>query len=94
MTNREKIIKVINDQQTLNVFANLYSRWQDERKFESFDEYVKVMAEKVSEICGSISDLKGSKAPFGLHFSMGGQKFYIFLKRKGQSVCFCAKQEA
>lgn len=93
MTTREKVIKIISSQQVLGTFANLYSRWQDERGFEPFDEYIKVMVESVEKVCGSISMPKGTKAPFGLRFGIDGDKFHVFLKRQGACVRFMAKQE-
>ena len=93
MTTRDKVIGLINSQQVLGTFANLYSRWQDERGFEPFDEYVKVMVESIEKVCGSISMPKGTKAPFGLRFGIDGDKFHVFLKRQGAGVRFMAKQE-
>lgn len=93
MTTRDKVIRLINSQQVLGTFVNLYSRWHYERGFEPFDEYIKVMVESIEKVCGPISMPKGTKAPFGLRFGIDGDKFHVFLKRRGACMKLMAKQE-
>ena len=40
---REQIIQVLNDTNTLRKFENLYFRWQDENQYEDFNDYTMSM---------------------------------------------------
>lgn len=51
--------------------GNLWSRWQDEKEYEDFDEYVGVMEKKLAEARpdGAYVLVRGYKAPFGFAFT-------------------------
>ena len=72
-----EIKKLVNSDEVFNTFISLYERWQDEKMYENFDEYVRIMS---SYIPKNAQIIKGSKRPFGLQFSFENHKVHIFLK--------------
>lgn len=77
---------LVNSENVLNTFANLYMRWQDEKQYEDFNEYAKVMANSVKSVIGDISEIKGTKRPFGIKFTYNGKKHHLFLKVQNGNV--------
>lgn len=61
----------------------LFSRWQDEKEYEDFNEYVKVMKQLIEELGGKF--IKGYKRPFGFSYELNGQKFQITINKKNYS---------
>lgn len=80
--------KIINNLRILEYFLNLKFRWDDEKEYEDFNEYVKCMESAVCSVLGSISDVKGSKRPFGLFFTYDGKRYHLLVKDKGRG-CYC-----
>ena len=70
---------LVNSQKILNLFVNLYIRWQDEKEYEDFNEYAKVMARNVKNVIGDITDVKGTKHPFGIKFTHNNKKLHLTL---------------
>lgn len=82
MTLPKEIREILNDEQVLNVFLNLYYRWQDEKKYEDFKDYVDVMAGCLpvgSKVLG------GTKRPLGIKFKYNNQTFHLILKIRNNS---------
>jgi hypothetical protein len=88
MNNTETIIKFTNDKKFANFLCNLFERWCDERKYEDFSEYEKVIKKNLPS---NIKFLKGSKKPFGFQANVGKLKILFFLKLRGNLASFCAK---
>jgi hypothetical protein len=79
------IRNLVNDKGVFNTFINLYDRWQDEREYEDFNDYVKVMQKAVEKVVGDITNVKGSKRPFGLSFKLtDGRNVKLFIKFNGR----------
>ena len=70
----------VNSQKILNLFVKRYSRWQGEKEYEDFNEYAKVMAHNVKNVIGDITDVKGTKHPFGIKFTHNNKKLHLTLK--------------
>lgn len=71
---------LVNSQKILNLFVNLYMRWQDEKEYEDFNEYAVVMACNVKNVIGNITDVKGTKRPFGIKFTHDNKRLHLTLK--------------
>jgi hypothetical protein len=63
---------------TVRFFSYLYERWQDEREYEDFNEYVESMRKKLGD---KVTDVKMTKKPFRVTFVLSGQKCYVQVKR-------------
>lgn len=74
---RNNISDVLNNLGTIQKFHYLYKRWQDEKDYEDFNEYVAVMMKSMPT--GS-KLIKGTKRPFGLTFNYGGSTVQVALK--------------
>ncbi len=76
-----EINNLVNNNKVLNTFLSLKYRWEDESKYENFNEYEKTMFNVVQEILNDkASFVKALKRPFGLVFEFKGTKFKLFLK--------------
>ena len=71
---------LVNSQKILNLFVNLYMRWQDEKEYEDFNEYIEVMTSNVKNVIGNITDAKGTKCPFGIKFTHDNKRLHLTLK--------------
>lgn len=49
---------------------NLFTRWQDEKEYEDFEDYKQVMRQIVSRTSG-VNFIDASSEPFGFDFSIG-----------------------
>ena len=87
-TERENISKVLNSSKCIEHFDYLYYRWQDEKQYEDFNDYVKSMMTVMPE---GATLIKGSKRPFGVTINYGGQKVEITIKHKGGYCSLVAK---
>lgn len=65
-------LSIVNDKH-LDFFVNLYSRWQDEREYEDFADYEKVMKEKITEL----PIKSATKRPFGFKYDYQGFEIHI-----------------
>ena len=89
----ENLKNLVNNQKTVETFANLYARWQDERGYEDFNEYIKVMERSVAKtLLSPISIIKGTKRPFGVQFTYNKMNFHLFLKTSRTSVWLALKK--
>ena len=76
-TERENITKIINDKKVIEKFLYLYDRWEDEKKYEDFSDYVEAMMKSMPKDAMLI---EGSETPFGVKFKYGGNDIRISLK--------------
>lgn len=87
-TERQNVINVLNNRPTLEHFYYLYERWQDEKEYEDFNDYVKGMMNYMPE---GATLIKGTKRPFGVVINYGGNKVHISLKLHRNYVKLIAK---
>ena len=85
---KENINKVLNDSNAIRKFDYLYWRWQDEKQYEDFNDYVEAMMKFMPS---GATLVKGSKRPFGVTIKYGGQKVQISLKHRGNYCSLAAK---
>jgi len=62
-------------------FGYLYERWQDEKQYEDFAQYVAAMSNKLG---GGVSGVVMTKRPWKIVFVLNGQKCYF--QRRGQTI--------
>lgn len=87
-TERQNVINVLNNRQTLEHFLYLYERWQDEKEYEDFNDYVTSMMQSMPK---GATLVKGTKRPFGVIINYGGKKVHISLKLRGNYASLTAK---
>lgn len=66
---QSKLNQFINDPVKSDRLGYLWSRWQDEKEYEDFGEYEKVLRTLVPE---GFTFVKSSKRPFGMRVSYSG----------------------
>ena len=71
----EKIQEAMSSEKLAKKLMYLYDRWQDEKKYEDFKDYVKAMDEATD-----LTVIKGMQRPFGFHTVVDNRKFRIYLK--------------
>lgn len=87
------LTNLVNSSKVLNTFINLKYRWEDERGYENFNDYAKVMAQAIeNETKKDIKLIKGTRRPFGVSFEIDGMKFNLFLKINGRSAWLACKK--
>ena len=87
------LTNLVNSSKVLNTFINLKYRWEDERGYENFNDYAKVMAQAIEkETKKDIKLIKGTRRPFGISFEIDGMKFNLFLKTNGRSAWLACKR--
>lgn len=59
-------------------FGMLYGRWQDEKEYEDFADYIKVAQNALKENCPTAIFKKFSKRPFAMTFSAFGCSEIVF----------------
>ena len=87
------LTNLVNSSKVLNTFINLKYRWEDEKCYENFDDYAKVMIQVIEkETKKDVKLIKGTKRPFGVSFEIDGMKFNLFLKTNGRSAWLACKK--
>ena len=87
------LTNLVNSSKVLNTFINLKYRWEDEKGYENFDDYTKVMIQVIEkETNKDVKLIKGTKHPFGVIFEIEGLKFNLFLKTNGHSAWLACKK--
>ena len=87
------LTNLVNSSKVLNTFINLKYRWEDEKSYENFDDYAKVMIQVIEkETNKDVKLIKGTKHPFGVIFEIEGLKFNLFLKTNGHSAWLACKK--
>jgi len=61
----------------------LFARWQDEKEYEDFKEYEKIMAKEIEKV--GVKFVKGSKRPFGVIFQIQNLNFLFYMTSKFKS---------
>jgi hypothetical protein len=74
---RENIRNVVKNLGTAQKFLNLYERWQDEKDYEDFNEYVTAMMKSMPT---GAKLIKGTKRPFGVFFNYGGNTVLVAIE--------------
>lgn len=74
---RMEISKVLNNPTAVRTFSNLYDRWQDEKEYEDFNDYIAVMMKYMPN---GATLVKGTKRPFGVVVNYGGATIHFALK--------------
>ena len=87
------ITNIVNSSTVLNTFINLKFRWDDEKKYENFDDYAKAMIQSIKkETKKDVKLIKGTKRPFGVIFEIDGLKLNLFLKTNGRYAWLACKK--
>lgn len=87
------INNLVNSSKVFNTFINLKFRWEDEREYENFDDYVKVMIQAIKkETKKDVKLIKGTKRPFGVSFEIDGLKLNLFIKTNSNSAWLACKK--
>lgn len=87
----KKLISLVNNSSVLNLFVNLSLRWQDECQYEDFNEYAKIMSDKITPILGCITNVKGTKRPFGIKFTYNERNFHLHINIKNNKMWLSLK---
>jgi hypothetical protein len=61
-----------------NMLFNLYGRWQDEKEYEDFDDYVSAFKKYVPSV------VKGLKKPFGFVIKCDDGELFAYVKVQGR----------
>lgn len=85
------VSKIVNNSDLLNLLLNLNYRWQDEKEYEDFNEYIKVMKSEVLKIVPEVTFKTGYKRPIGFSINAENRNVKIFLKIKGNSANLSAE---
>ena len=86
---KNELAKNFAKREILNHFIYLYDRWQDEKMYEDWNDYVismKSCLERNGNPQGFLENVKGTKRPFGLKFTYKGFEFKIQLTFKNKYV--------
>jgi hypothetical protein len=67
-------------EKSIGLMENLYNRWQDEREYEDFNDYVKPLQPIAAECGVEIVSMK--KRPFSVVFTSDGKKFAAVVTSK------------
>ena len=67
-------VPVKQEQQIIEMMTSLCNRWQDEKEYEDWADYIKAARGFVQQLGGQL--VKFTKRPFVITYSMGG-KIYI-----------------
>lgn len=82
-TSTENLVKINNMFDAVsNQISMIYYRWQEEKEFEDFDEYISLVKNIMPD---GFVVTGGSQKPFGFKFNIGTEAEY-FLKAKAKSV--------
>jgi hypothetical protein len=81
---------VINDDKVIDVFVNLYCRWQDECMYEDIEEYGRFICKQINKI-GKADFVDATQQPFGVKVKHGKDVIHFFAKVNGEYLSVCAK---
>ena len=65
-----------------NMLINLYGRWLDEKEYEDFAEYGKVIADRIIFEFPQVKFVKASKNPFGFTFMAESKTYQVGINSK------------
>ena len=61
------LTNLVNSSKVLNTFINIKYLWEDEKRYENFDDYTEVMIQSIKkETQKDVKLIKGTKCPFGV----------------------------
>ena len=77
-------------QATGDTIAELWNRWQDEKEYEDFADYQKVLKNRFEKAnVENATFIKATKRPFGIQYLINDvQTVQLFVKRKGNNLVF------
>ena len=80
---------VVDDENILDNIISLSKRWGDEKGFEDWKNYEKIMMRTLSG--HDVEFLKGTKRPFGFVIRVGNSKIAVMLRKKPWSAWLTGK---
>lgn len=89
---KEIVKSLLANKKVSDLFFALCDRWRDEKMYEDWNEYEKIMKKAVSENSDQVfTNFKATKRPFGLKFNYDGFEIHLFMQVIGQYATFKAK---
>lgn len=79
---------IMNDSKAVDLMAQLWSRWQDEKGFEDIAEYTIPLAKSYPNVT------QAHRKPFGFSFRCDDGTLRIEIRRKGNSLTFTNRRVA
>lgn len=70
------------NKEDVDFLCYLWGRWQDEKKYEDIQDYLKAIQTKIPEA------YKITKRPFGIYCKCTDGDMYVSIKRKGNYLNF------
>lgn len=87
------IKEVVNNSNIQNAFFNLYFRWLDEKTCEDIKQYAEAFENSANNNGAQISNVEGTKRPFGFKFLLtDGQKYHMSAKLQGSRAMMQVKR--
>lgn len=88
--NGQAMKNAVNSGNLIRTFANLSFRWEDEWRYEDFDDYTKVMADSISKAINKpIKNVVGKEPiieedkDFGIEFDVDNDRYGMYLRDHG-----------
>ena len=78
-------INLFATQEFFDLLCNLKFRWDDEKDYEDFNDYIKVIKDKYPEI------IKVTKRPFGIVRKFNDIPYQLYLKVTGNNISLKAR---
>lgn len=80
-TLRKLANRLVNNHILLQRMTYLADRWQDESKYEDFNDYAKMMHKYVCESSGyELEFVKATEIPFGIMFKYNNELVHLYVK--------------
>lgn len=86
------IKEVVNNSNIQNAFFNLYFRWLDEKAYEDIKQYAEAFEKAANDNGAQISNVEGTKRPFGFKFDKDGPKYHMSAKLQGSRAIMQVKR--
>lgn len=81
-TNEIKVIAGNLMKESESMLVNLHDRWMDEKEYEDFNDYEKVMREKVIKLQPLCNFIQSTKRPFGYIVVVDKYKLHLSVTTK------------
>lgn len=82
---------ICNNEETLVTLVNLRGRWEEEKDYEDFNDYVEVMRNLRFIKLTNCPVIGGTKRPFGVKLQCGDGVLHMFVKTVGNTYQLAAK---
>lgn len=83
---------ICNNEETLVTLINLRERWEEEKDYEDFNDYVECMKNCRLIKLTNCPVIGGTKRPFGVKLQCGDGVLHMFVKIVGNTYQFAAKR--